>query len=103
MMKKKITMPAVLMYDGLDEHLFARFSKVAQQLGVYTANDYADIVDDLVASWRVARLTGLTDLAAKAQDYVCGLPARYRALADRVTLTGTERFSWILPDKAPAT
>ncbi len=103
MMKKKITMPAVLMYDGQDDLLFTRFSRVAQQIGVYTASDYADIVDDLVASWKVAGLTGLTDLAAKAQDYVCGLAARYRALAERVTLTGTERFSWILPDQAPIT
>ena len=103
MMKKKITMPAVLMYDGRDDLLFARFSRVAQQLGVYTAYDYADIVDDLVASWKVAGLTGLTDMAAKAQDYVCGLAARYRTLAERVTLTGSERFSWILPDRAPVT
>ncbi len=96
MMKRKITMPAVLMYDGVDEHLFAKFSKVAQQTGVYTAGDYADIVDDLVRTWNVERLSGLSDLAAKAQDYVCGLAERYRKMAGRVSLTGSEKFSWLL-------
>jgi acyl-[acyl-carrier-protein] desaturase len=44
MMKRKITMPAVLMYDGMEKNLFAKFSRVAQQTGVYTS-DYAGIVD----------------------------------------------------------
>ncbi|KAF5742783.1 stearoyl-acyl-carrier protein desaturase [Tripterygium wilfordii] len=39
MMRKKISMPAHLMYDGRDDNLFERFSAVAQRLGVYTAYD----------------------------------------------------------------
>lgn len=95
MMRRKITMPAVLMYDGVEENLFAKFSRVAQQTGVYTASDYAGIVDDLVKTWNVERLSGLSGVAAKAQEYVCGLADRYRALAGRVSGTGPEEFSWL--------
>ncbi|KAL0368692.1 UNVERIFIED_CONTAM: Stearoyl-[acyl-carrier-protein] 9-desaturase, chloroplastic [Sesamum calycinum] len=74
MMRKKISMPAHLMYDGRDDNLFDHFSSVAQRLGVYTAKDYADILEHLVARWKVANLTGLSADGQKAQDYVCGLP-----------------------------
>jgi acyl-[acyl-carrier-protein] desaturase len=100
MMKRKITMPAVLMYDGLETDLFVKFSRVAQRTGVYTAGDYADIVDDLVRNWGIARLAGLSDLAAKAQDYLCGLADRYRGLAGRVSLSGSDEFSWLVPKQA---
>ena len=95
MMKKKIVMPAMLMTDGRDENLFARFSRVAQRTGVYTARDYADIIENLVAHWKIAAITGLSDLAAEAQDYLCRLGERYRAIADRATAGGPEHFSWI--------
>ncbi|PPD89674.1 hypothetical protein GOBAR_DD13404 [Gossypium barbadense] len=69
MMRKKITMPAYLMYDGQDENLFDHFSAVAQRLGVYTASDYADIVEFLVDRWNVKELTGLSADGRKAQDF----------------------------------
>lgn len=95
MMKRKIVMPAVLMRDTTDEDLFSKFSRLAQRTGVYTVKDYADIIDDLVLHWRIPTLSGLTDLAGKAQDYLCSLAERYRALADRVSLGGPEHISWL--------
>jgi acyl-[acyl-carrier-protein] desaturase len=95
MMKRKIVMPAVLMRDNSDEDLYAKFSRVAQQIGVYTARDYADIVEHLVQHWAIARLRGLSDQAAKAQDYLCTLAARYRALAERISFGREMKFSWI--------
>ena len=96
MMKRKIVMPAVMMRDGISESLFLRFSRVAQRTGVYTAMDYADIVESLVKHWNVEHLPGLSDIAARSQDYLCGLATRYRLLAERATvLTGPDRFSWI--------
>lgn len=96
MMKRKIVMPAVMMRDGISDSLFHRFSRVAQHTGVYTAMDYADIVDSLVKHWNIADLPGLSDIAARSQDYLCGLAARYRALAERApAITGPDRFSWI--------
>jgi acyl-[acyl-carrier-protein] desaturase len=95
MMKRKIVMPAVLMRDTKDEELFARFSRVAQRIGVYTARDYADIVEDLVEHWKIASLRGLSDFAAEAQEYLCRLADRYRMIADRITVGGRDTFSWI--------
>ncbi len=83
------------MDNGKDKSLYTRFSRVAQKIGVYTARDYADIIDDLVTEWKVAGLGGLTDVAAKGQDYLCGLAERYRKLAERVKFSGGEKFSWI--------
>lgn len=95
MMKTKIVMPAVLMYDGKDADLFEKYSIVAQKTGVYTVRDYADIVADLVQHWKLETLQGLSDAAAKAQDYLCNLSERYAKLADRVRFSGKEKFSWI--------
>ncbi|GMH26514.1 hypothetical protein Nepgr_028357 [Nepenthes gracilis] len=53
MMKKKISMPGRLMYDGYNDNLFANYSAVAQRLGIYTTNDYADVLDFLIKRWNV--------------------------------------------------
>lgn len=99
MMKKKISMPAHLMYDGQDDNLFEHFSAVAQRLGVYTAKDYADILEFLVGRWTVEKLTGLSPEGREAQDYVCGLAPRIRRLEERARSRAKEGptipFSWI--------
>lgn len=99
MMRKKITMPAHLVYDGSDDNLFNNFSAVAQRLGVYTAKDYADILDHLVSRWKVADLTGLSAEGQKAQEYVCDLAPRIRRLEERAQQKAKQGsrmpFSWI--------
>lgn len=96
MMKKKIVMPAHLMTDGNDDSLFTRFSEVAQRVGVYTAKDYADIIANLVREWNIPSIKGLSDAAARAQDYLSTLADRYRKIADRIPLpTISGKFSWI--------
>jgi acyl-[acyl-carrier-protein] desaturase len=96
MMRRKIVMPAKRMEDGQSRNLFDRFSMVAQKLGVYTSQDYASIIEDLVRTWNVPRLSGLTAEAAKAQDYVCGLAQRVQRIAERIVFPKTAgTFSWI--------
>lgn len=96
MMKIKITMPANLMHDEKDNNLYTKFSNVAQKLGVYTVKDYADIISNLVKGWNIENLKGLSDIAAKAQDYLCTLSERYLTVAERLSLAGSaEKFSWI--------
>jgi acyl-[acyl-carrier-protein] desaturase len=104
MMRRKITMPAVLMSDGNADNLFQKYSIVAQKTGVYTTRDYADIIRDLVQHWNLEKIAGLSDVAAKAQDYLCTLADRYHKIADRFTSPGGQQFSWIfnrsiLPDR----
>ncbi|KAK8936495.1 hypothetical protein KSP39_PZI012462 [Platanthera zijinensis] len=99
MMKKKISMPAHLLFDGRDDNLFEHFSAVAQRLGVYTAKDYADIVEFLVGRWKVEELVGLSGEGRKAQEFVCTLVPRIRRLGERAhgraKQAGSVRFSWI--------
>ena len=101
MMRKKITMPAHLMYDGRDPRLFEHFSAVAQRMGVYTAEDYADILEFLIGRWRLEKLEGLTGEARGAQDFVCGLPPKIRRLQERADERARKlephsvKFSWI--------
>ncbi|XP_074579449.1 stearoyl-[acyl-carrier-protein] 9-desaturase, chloroplastic-like [Curcuma longa] len=103
MMRKKISMPAHLMYDGRDENLFEHFSAVAQRLGVYTAKDYADILEFLVNRWKIADLTGLSSEGNKAQDFVCTLASKIRRLEERAQAKAkqapTMPFSWIFDRK----
>ncbi len=99
MMKTKVTMPARLMSDGVERDLFGRFSVVAQRLGVYTARDYANIIEHLVTHWQIPGVSGLSGAAAEAQDYLCGLAAHYERFARRVEGHRAEQaktpLSWI--------
>lgn len=103
MMKKKITMPAHLMFDGKDDKLFDNYASVAQRLGVYTASDYVSIMEHLIKTWKVESLTGLSRDAQRAQDFVCNLPQRFRRLAERAHEQNRRRggppplksFSWV--------
>ncbi|GFH53562.1 stearoyl-ACP desaturase [Chaetoceros tenuissimus] len=83
MMRGQIVMPAELMTDGSDPDLYENFSNVAQRLEVYTALDYADIIDHLVKQWDLENLEGLSSSGEKERDYLCKLPTRYRKLAER--------------------
>jgi acyl-[acyl-carrier-protein] desaturase len=74
---------------------------VAQRLGVYTADDYADILEFLIGRWRLEKLEGLTGEGRRAQDFVCGLAPRIRRLQERADEKAKKmkplsaRFSWI--------
>lgn len=100
MMKKKITMPAQYMRErgGQIGDSFQKFEAVATRAGIYTPQDYLDILDSLIVDWNLAGRTGLNDAANKAQDYLCGLPDRYRKLFTRFkpkAYDGPITFSWL--------
>ncbi|MED6123279.1 Stearoyl-[acyl-carrier-protein] 9-desaturase 6, chloroplastic [Stylosanthes scabra] len=105
MMHQNITMPAHLMHDGRDPHLFDHFSSVAQRLGVYTAADYADILEFLIQRWELEKIEGLTSEGRRAQDFVCGLAPRIRRLQERADERARKmkprdvEFSWIFNKK----
>ena len=76
MMRKGILMPAHLMDDGVHSEanrgrsLFDDYATVAEAAGVYTARDYASIVEHLVARWGVADVQGLRGDAAREQEFL---------------------------------
>ncbi|KAG6732819.1 hypothetical protein I3842_01G196100 [Carya illinoinensis] len=99
LMRKKILMPAHLMYDGHDHDLFHHFANVASRIGVYTGKDYREILEHLVARWNVEKLTGLSEEGREAQEYICGLAQRIRRLEEialaKAQKSPTISFSWI--------
>jgi acyl-[acyl-carrier-protein] desaturase len=111
MMKKKITMPAMYMRErGVQlGDTFKKFEEVATRAGVYTGWDYVEIVEQLLEDWDLEHLTELSPSAAKAQDFLCRLPGRYRSLLERMNTRGTKKFeveaapiafTWLLPREA---
>ncbi|CAK8567451.1 unnamed protein product [Lathyrus sativus] len=98
MMRRKITMPAHLMHDGQDPRLFDHYSAVAQRIGVYSTDDYADILEFLIGRWKLEKLEGLTSEGQRAQEFVCKLAPRIRRLQERLDLRARKinhKFTWI--------
>lgn len=96
MMKKQITMPAILMDNSPTDNLFTRFSAITQKMGIYTTLDYANIIQHLTDLWNIEVLTGLTDYAAKAQEYLSTLAERYRRIAERMKQPEDVQPAWLL-------
>ena len=96
MMKKQIAMPAIMMDNAKEDNLFTRFSAITQKMGIYTTLDYAAIIKHLVSQWKIDTLTGLTDYAAKAQDYLANLGERYQKLAERMKYPETVKLAWLV-------
>ncbi len=98
MMKAKIVMPAHFLRETGQKisSVYSHFSDSAQRLGVYTTLDYIKIFEDLLVEWKIDQISGLTDVAEKARDYVMTLPARLTKIADRTKIPELEyEFSWI--------
>ncbi len=72
-LRRMISMPGRLMFDGKDPDLFDHFAGVAQRLGVYTAADYARIVEHLVATWKVAA-RAVSGKAARPRNTSASMP-----------------------------
>ena len=98
MMRKQIIMPAHnLREKGISKGLtFRHFSEAAQQIGVYTANDYINILLSLIKEWEIDKLRNLKDAGERARDYIMALPSRLLKLAERMKTPGPNyQFSWI--------
>lgn len=98
LLRRTVSMPGRLMDDGESPNLFDDFAAVAQRTLVYTIHDYAGIIRDLVAAWKVPT-RALSGKAAAAQAFVCHQAERLESFADRVADEVAKReparFSWI--------
>ena len=100
MMKQKITMPAHFLRESGQSisTAFNQFSDSAQKLGVYTANDYVDIMQKLIDKWQIDKISNLTDEAEKARDYLMKLPARMAKVSERLVIpVESTIFKWVEP------
>ncbi len=100
MMKLKITMPAHFLREsgGKIGSAFEEFSNTAQRIGVYTSNDYVDILEKLITRWKIDKITNLSDEAEKARDYLMKLPSRLIRLSERMKIPEhSQQFKWVEP------
>ncbi len=98
MMKSKIVMPAHLMRESGQKagELWEHFSDAAQRCMVYTAQDYINILTDLLDTWKIETMTGLNDSADRARDYLLRLPDRLQRITDRIqTPELSHSFKWV--------
>jgi acyl-[acyl-carrier-protein] desaturase len=100
MMKHKIVMPAHFLRESGQKigSCFEQFSDSAQRIGVYTANDYVDIMQKLIDKWEIDKISGLTDEAEKARDYLMKLPGRMAKISERLVIPEESYiFKWVEP------
>ena len=100
MMTQKITMPALFLRESGEKIglAFEQFSNSAQKLGVYTANDYVEIMQKLIERWQIDKIGNLSDEAEKARDYLMKLPARMAKVSERLVLPDENYiFKWVQP------
>ncbi|MEO9890640.1 acyl-ACP desaturase, partial [Nonlabens ulvanivorans] len=100
MMVNKIVMPAMFLREAGQSmgSAFEDFSNSAQRIGVYTAQDYIDIMQKLIDMWDIANMKGLNEEAEKARDYLMKLPARMERVSQRIKIPEEiTRFTWVNP------
>jgi acyl-[acyl-carrier-protein] desaturase len=100
MMKNKIVMPAHFLRESGNKisSAFEQFSDSAQRIGVYTANDYVEIMQKLIEKWEIDKISGLTDEAEKARDYLMKLPGRMAKISERLVIPKESHiFKWVEP------
>ena len=98
MMRNKIVMPAHLMRQSGQKagELWEHFSDAAQRCMVYTAQDYINILKDLLDDWKIEHIDGLNEQAQKAQEYLMKLPARLQRITDRIATPDLQyEFKWV--------
>ncbi len=100
MMVSKIVMPAHFLRESGKSigTAFEDFSNCAQRIGVYTGQDYIDIMRNLIKQWDVEKMNGLTPEAEKARDYLMKLPERMQRINQRMRIPQEQTtFSWVKP------
>lgn len=100
MMKQKIVMPAHFLRESGQKigEAFEQFSDSAQRIGVYTAQDYVDILRKLIEKWQIDKINGLTEEAEKARDFLMKLPDRMARISERLVIPEEPHiFKWVQP------
>ncbi len=100
MMKRKIVMPAQFLRQSGEKisAAFEHFSDSAQRIGVYTAQDYVDIMQKLITRWEIEKISNLTDEAEKARDFLMKLPSRMAKISERLIIPEESHiFKWVEP------
>lgn len=90
-------MPAIDM-PGFSMPNFREMADVIRRVGIYGPWDYKRIVEEAIKFWNIEMLTGLNEVAAKAQEKILSIPKRLEKVAEYIeqkTVKKTFSFDFI--------
>jgi len=97
LMSASAIMPAIEMPGGSVEN-FKEMADIIRRKNIYGPWDYKNIVEEVIKFWNIEILTGLNDLAAKAQEAILAIPERLKKIAEyieRRSVSKTFSFDFI--------
>jgi acyl-[acyl-carrier-protein] desaturase len=83
-------MPAIDM-PGFSMPNFRDMADVVRRVGIYGPWDYKKIVEEAIKFWNIEMITGLNDMAAKAQDKILSIPKRLEKVAQYIEQRTTQK------------
>ncbi|MGD8307448.1 MAG: acyl-ACP desaturase [Ignavibacteria bacterium] len=87
-------MPAIDM-PGISMPNFREMADVVRRVGIYGPRDYKKIVEEVIKFWEIELLTGLNDIAKKAQEKILSIPKRLEKVTEYIERkTGSKTFSF---------
>jgi acyl-[acyl-carrier-protein] desaturase len=87
-------MPSIDM-PGISMPNFRDMADVIRRTGIYGPRDYIKIVEEAIMFWEIELITGVNDLAAKAQEKILSIPKRLEKVAEYIEQkTGSKTFSF---------
>jgi acyl-[acyl-carrier-protein] desaturase len=87
-------MPAIDM-PGFSMPNFRDMADVVRRVGIYGPLDYKKIVEESIKFWEIEMLTGLNELAQKAQEKILSIPKRLEKVAEYIEKrTESKTFSF---------
>lgn len=75
-------MPSLEMPGSSIPHYF-EMAEVTRRIGIYSAWDYKEIVEEATNFWGIADLEGLSPEGRQAQEKIMAIPARLQRVAER--------------------
>ena len=87
-------MPAIDM-PGISMPNFREMADVVRRVGIYGPWDYKHIVEEAIKYWEIEFITGLDELAAKAQEKILAIPERLKKIGEYLEMkTKSKTFSF---------
>ena len=76
-------MPSIDM-PGLSMPNFREIADIVRRVNIYGPRDYKNIVEEVIKFWNIELITGLNELAAKAQEKILSIPKRLEKVAEYI-------------------
>jgi acyl-[acyl-carrier-protein] desaturase len=87
-------MPAIDM-PGISMPNFRDMADVVRRIGIYGPRDYKKIVEEAIKFWEIEVITGLSNIAQKAQEKILSIPNRLEKVAEYIEKrTESKTFSF---------